>query len=117
MRRLAIALFLLIAVFPALAGPKETPAQKHLVIRFAKYLEREGWNFSYIGTGGKAKDVFEINLPNATVEALYRFRKQCIDAGTTREEMKAAGYHSILIRTGVNSVTFPKGEAVIRLDQ
>ena len=116
MKKLALMAVLLAVSMPAIAGPKETPAQKQLITRFAKYLEREDWRATWIGVRGKAGDVFAIDLPGATVEAVYRFKKQCIDSGTTREQMKAAGFHSVRIYTGVESATFPKGEAVIPLD-
>jgi hypothetical protein len=113
---LCTACLLLAFSISSVAGHKETPAQKQFINRFAKYLEREGWQATWIGVKGKAGDVFAIDLPRATVEAVYRFKKQCIDGGTTREELKAAGFHSVLIYTGVQSATFPKGEAMIPLD-
>jgi hypothetical protein len=116
MKSVAIACLLLAFSVTAVARHKETEAQKQLINRFAKYLEREGWSATWIGVKGKNGDVFAIDLPNATVEAVYRFKKQCIDGGSTREEMKSAGFRSVLIYTGVESVTFPKGEAVIPLN-
>jgi hypothetical protein len=114
--RVLVAICLLLTFSVAvLSAPKETPAQKQLINRFAKYVEREGWQVSWIGVQGKSHDVLAFNLPNATVEAVYRF-KQCIDRGATREEMKAAGFRSVLIDTGIQSANFPKGKAIFPLD-
>ena len=116
MKPILIAIMLLTFSSVAVAH-KETEAQKKFITYFAKELERVGgWPVTWIGVKGKAGDVFGINLSGASVEAVGRFERQFIESGNMREQLKAAGFHYVLIATGVRSVTYPKGEVVIPLD-
>src|SRR5882724_2960009 len=102
MKSITIAILLLAFSATAVAGHKETEAQKKFITQFAKELERVGgWPVTWIGVKGKAGDVFGINLSGASVEAVGRFVNQFINNGNMREQLKAAGFHSVLISTGV----------------
>jgi len=98
------------------AGHKETEAQRRFISDYAKALERTGWRVTWVGVRGKQGEILAVDLPGATVEALYRFKKQCVDAGDTKDRMKQAGFHSVRIYSGVQSMNFPKGEFLIPLD-
>jgi hypothetical protein len=113
-----IAVICLMFAFTAAASArtKETQAQKEIIHRFWQYVEQQGWRVSAMSVKGKDGDILGINLPGADAEATVRF-KAFIDESEAKPQIKAAGFRFIQISTGFRSISFPKGELLISLDE